>query len=124
VFQHPVLDAGVQTPGGTIDAGEEPSDGAVREATEETGLTSFQAPRLFAVDRVAGRDEAVMGHHVQIATQDPTPDRWDHTVTAGEADAGMQFHLYGVSFAEARRIVLPLMITQLDTLEQEMWPSR
>jgi 8-oxo-dGTP pyrophosphatase MutT (NUDIX family) len=120
VFQHPDPAAGVQTPGGTIDAGESPIDGAVREAIEETGLSSFETPRLIAVDTFEGRDETVARYHVHIPTDGPTVDRWDHMVTAGEADAGMVFHCMWLNFAEARRVVLPWMITWLDTLEKDM----
>jgi 8-oxo-dGTP pyrophosphatase MutT (NUDIX family) len=120
VFQHPDPAAGVQTPGGTIDPGEDPLDGAVREAIEETGLTSFQAPRLIAVDTFRAADEIVMRYHVHIPTDGPTADRWDHIVTAGEADAGLVFRFMWLGFTEARHVVLPWMITQLDILEKDM----
>jgi 8-oxo-dGTP pyrophosphatase MutT (NUDIX family) len=124
VFQHPDPAAGVQTPGGTIDAGETPQDGAVREAIEETGLTGFRRPRLLAVDTFEGQDETVERYHVHLPTQGPTADRWDHTVTHGEADAGMRFHLFWLGFAEARQRVWPWMITHLDALELQLGRSK
>jgi 8-oxo-dGTP pyrophosphatase MutT (NUDIX family) len=43
VFRH--IDfpgAGIQTPGGTIEEGEEPEDAVLREAVEETGLVKLR----------------------------------------------------------------------------------
>jgi 8-oxo-dGTP pyrophosphatase MutT (NUDIX family) len=120
VFQHPDAAAGVQTPGGTIDPGENPLDGAMREAIEETGLSSFQAPSLIAVDTFEGQDETVTRYHVHLPTDGLSADCWDHTVTAGEADAGMVFRCMWLSFAEARSVAWPWMITQLGTLERDL----
>ncbi len=42
VFSHPLVpDAGIQVPAGTIESGELPEDGVLREAWEETGLDNL-----------------------------------------------------------------------------------
>src|SRR5690348_18410922 len=42
VFSHPDFpEAGIQVPAGTIEPGEEPEAGALREAFEETGLSGL-----------------------------------------------------------------------------------
>lgn len=42
VFRHPFSpEAGIQVPAGTLEAGETPEEGVVREAREETGLTGL-----------------------------------------------------------------------------------
>jgi 8-oxo-dGTP pyrophosphatase MutT (NUDIX family) len=117
VFRHDDPSAGVQTPGGTIEPGEAPLDGAVREAMEETGLTALGPPRLLARSLFDGAGETVAGYHVHIPVDGPTADRWAHRVSAGEADEGLIFHLSWLDFSAARRTVLPWMISHLSCLE-------
>ncbi|MDY7101835.1 MAG: NUDIX domain-containing protein [Actinomycetota bacterium] len=75
VFDHPR--SGTQLPSGTLEPGEDPSDGALREAFEETGLADL---RLGAGGDRAGVLAEVDGdvdrHLVHLATDAPTPDEW------------------------------------------------
>lgn len=60
---HPHL--ALQIPGGTIEPGEQPADAALREAIEETGLTSLSNGRLLGEDvydmREYGHQEIIHG---------------------------------------------------------------
>ena len=53
VFRHPdfeTMTLGVQVPGGTIETSETPEAGALREAFEESGFTTFSEVRFLARD--------------------------------------------------------------------------
>ncbi|MFF2589722.1 NUDIX domain-containing protein [Peribacillus butanolivorans] len=41
VFQHPIKEAGIQIPKGTVEAEEDPYYAVIREIREETGLMNF-----------------------------------------------------------------------------------
>ena len=73
VFAHPL--SGVQLPAGTLEQGEEPADGARREAYEETGLDELTLVRQVAAvpARMPG---AGLRHFVHFTTDRPTPDNW------------------------------------------------
>jgi ADP-ribose pyrophosphatase YjhB (NUDIX family) len=73
VFAHPL--SGVQLPAGTLEQGEEPADGARREAYEETGLGELTLVRHIAAvpARMPG---AGLRHLFHLTTDQPTPDEW------------------------------------------------
>ena len=67
---HPHL--ALQIPGGTIEPGEEPAEAALREAVEETGLTTLKLGRLLGDEvydmREFGRQEKIHGWFYQFTT--------------------------------------------------------
>ena len=81
VFRHPdYAEAGIQVPGGTVAEGESPTAAVLREATEETGLTSL---RLVAhlgdfEQPVPERDEVWTRHCYQLACEEAPPETWRH----------------------------------------------
>ena len=85
--------AGIQTPGGTVEPGESPSEAALREAVEETGFTEFGPPRLLAEDRYESADETLERHFFQLPVLQRTPDAWTHRVQGGGVDGGIDFDL-------------------------------
>ena len=81
VFRHPDHpEAGIQVPGGTAAAGEDPAAGVLREAVEETGLTSL---RLVAhlgdfEQSVLERDEVWTRHCYHLTCEADPPETWRH----------------------------------------------
>ncbi len=86
----------VQLPGGGVDPGETPAQAAAREAFEETGLADLGEP-VHLGSCVWGREgwtgPEQVWHYFQFSAPPTTPDAWTHTVTGGELDTGMNFHL-------------------------------
>ena len=62
----------LQIPGGTIEAGEEPAEAALREAEEETGFKTLNLVRLLGDElydmREFGRQEKIHGWFYQFTT--------------------------------------------------------
>ncbi|WP_240468775.1 NUDIX domain-containing protein, partial [Gracilibacillus sp. YIM 98692] len=50
VFQHPIAEAGIQIPKGTVKNGEDTFNAVIREIKEETGLRNFSVDHLIAED--------------------------------------------------------------------------
>lgn len=83
IMLHPdAPEAGIQVPGGSLKAGEDYGEAALREATEETGLRGL---RLGVRLGRAERDMADFGRaHIQRRTfyhvwcMDTPPERWTH----------------------------------------------
>ena len=97
VFEHDGLhnSSGIQLPAGGLEAGETPAQAAAREAFEETGLTPLTSPHHLG-SCVWSRPEAgakQVWHYFQLAAPASAPDAWTHTVTGGEEDTGLVFHL-------------------------------
>lgn len=93
--------AGVQTPGGTVDAGETPAEAALREVEEETGLTAFGPLRLLAEDEFENEQERLGRSFFQLPALEPTPDAWTHRVGGGGLDGGIDFELRWADLPEA-----------------------
>ncbi len=73
----------LQIPGGTIEAGEEPADAALREAEEETGLKTLQPVGLLGEDvhdmREYGHQEIIHGWFYHFTTDGfELGRRWRH----------------------------------------------
>ena len=101
---------GVQVPGGTIEPRETPEAGALREAFEESGLTTFSEVRLLAQDVWYGYHDGVdrERYFYQLVVDGSSPDTWNHTVSDGELDKGMVFAYCWLSVAEARVVIGPM----------------
>lgn len=81
----PLSEGGVQVPAGTIEPGESPQDAALREATEETGLTDLRVIRRLGeneYDVTPYRPEIMHRHFYELTTDAYPREPW----LAGEPD--------------------------------------
>ena len=80
VFDHPDPDAGVQVPGGGVEAGETPEDAVVREAREESGLECEVVAHLGVTQRQAwfpdGDTISITRHYFHLRPFGPAEERW------------------------------------------------
>lgn len=112
VFTHPEApEAGIQVPAGSLEPGESPAEGALREAIEETGLTALTllAP-LGETDfdiRPFGREEVHHRYFFHLECTAPTPAIWQHR-DPWPSDGGPQplFEFYWASMPHS----VPLLI--------------
>jgi 8-oxo-dGTP diphosphatase len=87
LFTHPEHpQAGIQVPAGTMKPGEDPAEAVLREASEETGLTTLRVERWIGrhlVDaRPYGRDEFHDRWYFHLTCAGSPPATWRH----GEGD--------------------------------------
>lgn len=94
--------AGIQTPGGTMEPGESPAESALREATEETGLTGFGAPTLLAEDVYENDDEILHRFFFHLPCHQDTDENWDHVVDGIGIDTGMRFRCMWLDMPEVQ----------------------
>ena len=83
VFRHPdALEAGIQVPAGTVEEGEDPATAVVREAIEETGLTSLTLRSFLGKQERDmadfGRDEIHERRFYHVQCTDSPPPTWRH----------------------------------------------
>jgi len=83
LFAHPNSpEAGIQVPAGTLEDGEEPEAGVLREATEETGLTELMVVSFLGEQHRAmsdiGKDEIHHRSFFHLRCVAEPPDRWRH----------------------------------------------
>ena len=85
---------GAELPGGTLEPGEDPLSGVLREATEETGLESFGDPRLLGVaeyDPRDGSDEVHRRHFFHVPLLAEPPESWSRVVEEGNGTFTFNF---------------------------------
>ena len=100
VFRHVDTDAGIQVPAGTLEPGEPPDDGVVREAQEETGLDGLVVRRFLGsrdYDMSSyGQDELHRRYYYDLECEGDAPSIWRHLETGGGTSEGIEFELYWV----------------------------
>ena len=103
VFRHVDVDAGIQAPAGTLEPGESPEAGVLREAREETGIDSL-AIRRFLGSRdynmtKYGINETHRRHFFHLECTGDTPDVWRHFEVAASSSAAVpiKFEFFWVS---------------------------
>jgi 8-oxo-dGTP pyrophosphatase MutT (NUDIX family) len=102
--QHP--EAGIQVPGGTIEPGESPQAGALREAHEETGLEGLQLNAYLGQHDLDlarySRQGTLRMYYYHLTCDGQPPERWLHDETdPGDGSPGpYEFELYWVRFPD------------------------
>ena len=89
-----VTQFGAELPGGTLESGEDPLTGVLREAGEETGLETFGAPRLLGVveyDPRDGSDEVHRRHFFHVPLLAEAPEAWSRVVEEGNGTFTFNF---------------------------------
>jgi 8-oxo-dGTP pyrophosphatase MutT (NUDIX family) len=77
---------GAELPGGTLEAGEDPMAGVLREAREETGFAEFGVPRPLGIvnyDPRDGKDEIHERHFFELPLLVDAPLTWERMVEEG-----------------------------------------
>ena len=104
VFRHVDSDAGIQVPAGTLEPGESPDDGVIREAWEETGLEDLTVRRFLGTrdyDMSAyGIAELHRRHYYHLECTSDAPSVWRHLETGGGTAEGIEFELYWVKLPD------------------------
>ncbi|MDE2802533.1 MAG: NUDIX domain-containing protein [Chloroflexota bacterium] len=106
VFRHVDVDAGIQVPAGTLEPGESPSEGVLREAREETGIHSLQIVRFLGARDYDmsdhGNDEIHRRYHYHLKCVEDTPEVWRHFESdpTGRSQERIEFELYWVQLPD------------------------
>ena len=97
VFQHPISEAGIQIPKGTVNAEEDTYNAVIREVKEETGLMNFEVENLIAEDYWENDDGAVHNRFFYKINVSSNLNEWDYEPTGGGDEEGLTFHYFWIS---------------------------
>ena len=107
VFKHldqPWEVTGLQVPAGSIKADESPEEAALREASEETGLTGLRLVRRLGATRydlAPARPEVQLRHVFHLELDDEAPERWVSHETDADDDTGThRFECFWIPLAQ------------------------
>lgn len=101
VFTHPLSpEAGIQVPAGTLEAGESPEVGALREAQEETGLT-YLTIKTFLGEKDRQFSPEIIHHRYfyHLICEEDAPETWRHgeSTPSEGTETFIPFDLYWVN---------------------------
>ncbi|MCY4107452.1 MAG: NUDIX domain-containing protein [Chloroflexi bacterium] len=102
VFRHVDFDAGIQVPAGTLEPGESPRDGVLREAEEETGLDGLEVRRFLGARDYEmspyGLAEVHRRYYFHLECKGDAPSTWRHFEShpSGCPSERIEFELYWV----------------------------
>ncbi len=104
VFEHVnAPEAGIQVPGGSLEDGEDPAAGVLREAYEETGLENLTLVGFLGEQwrdlRPYGMEQTDHRHFYHLRCEGAVPERWHHSErTPSDGSVGpIPFALYWVN---------------------------
>ncbi|EKE30875.1 MutT/NUDIX family protein [Salimicrobium jeotgali] len=97
VFQHPIKEAGIQIPKGTVKIGEDTYDAVIREIKEETGLEKFTVEKLLVDDLWRNDDGAIHNRFFYKINVTEERDQWHYKPTGGGEEEGLMFKFFWIS---------------------------
>ncbi|WP_157087764.1 NUDIX hydrolase [Oceanobacillus damuensis] len=97
VFQHPIPEAGIQIPKGTVNDQEDTYNAVIREIEEETGLKNFVVENLIVEDNWKNDDGAIHNRFFYRINVSDAPDEWDYQPTGGGDEEELTFHYFWIS---------------------------
>ncbi|MBX0356792.1 NUDIX domain-containing protein [Halobacillus sp. Nhm2S1] len=97
VFQHPIPEAGVQIPKGTVEPGEDTQDAVLREMEEETGLRNLHVEKRLADDLWENDDGAIHHRFFYKLMISDAEDEWEQQPMGGGEEEGLTFHFFWIS---------------------------
>lgn len=97
VFQHPIAEAGIQIPKGTVKPKEDTYHAVIREIEEETGLKIFRVENLLAEDFWKNDDDAIHNRFFYKIAVSCFQDEWKWQPTGGGEEEGLSFHFFWIS---------------------------
>jgi 8-oxo-dGTP pyrophosphatase MutT (NUDIX family) len=112
LFQHP--HAGIQVPAGTVENGETPQQAVVREAAEETGLTSLSIQRyLDCAEQKLPQEHRIIARSTRVyARPDTTSFDWAYLRTGILVTVNRGAHGFSqVTYQEHDRVPDPQYVT-------------
>lgn len=102
---HPLEETGVQVPAGTIKPTESPAQAALREGTEETGLTDLRVVRMLGeceYDISPYRHEIMRRHFYELTTDTGVGNFWNVQEHDAAGDGGAPlFRLHWIPLSQA-----------------------
>ncbi|MFC0471335.1 NUDIX domain-containing protein [Halalkalibacter kiskunsagensis] len=105
VFQHPIAEAGIQIPKGTVQPEEDTQYAVIREIEEETGLRNFHVEKLLAEDLWKNDDGAIHNRFFYKISISNVADEWDYEPTGGGEEEGLTFHFFWISSANEVELI-------------------
>jgi ADP-ribose pyrophosphatase YjhB (NUDIX family) len=123
VFSHADFpEAGIQVPGGTLEPGELPESGVLREAFEETGLGELHLAAYLGCDEFQMREsnpgEHQQRHFYHLRCTEDAPENWQHYEShpSDRSQAPILFNFYWLPAGEAGKVLHPYYTARLGEL--------
>jgi 8-oxo-dGTP diphosphatase len=121
--ENPLFESGLQVPAGTLEEGESPEEGVLREANEETGLSSLRVVRYLGDGEYDMRPYAGAVHHrhfFHLTTDDPVVEDWGHVERGSGHDTPRRFRFSWLPISRGHVLAAGLgaMLGRLENLER------
>jgi 8-oxo-dGTP pyrophosphatase MutT (NUDIX family) len=125
VFRHvDSPEAGIQVPGGTMEAGETPEAAALREATEETGLSGLKIVAFLGEQLLDasdfGLDQIHQRYFFQLSCPENPPETWIHYETdpSDGTPGPIAFEFFWAELPNS----VPVLIAEMDYFVESIMP--